>query len=74
MRLLFNYTKSTEIFLSKLILLKVNGKLQNSGQLKNNTVNSAMLITINRMIKIVTSNSIKLLIQKRCSKICERFQ
>ena len=52
-------------FVLKLILLKASGKLKNSGQLQNSTVNRAILITINRVFKIATSNSMKLLIQKR---------
>ena len=37
-------------FVLKLILIN-SGQLQNSGKLQNNTVNGAMSITINRVIK-----------------------
>ena len=57
MRLLVNYTKSTKTCIETDPFK--SWKLQNSRQLQNNTVKSAMLIIINRMIKIVTSNSTK---------------
>ena len=40
-------------FVLKLISLTVDKYKSTSGQLKNNTVNCAMLITINHMINII---------------------
>ena len=55
MLLLFNHTKLTNTLYWNWYLLttgnykSANGQLQNSGQLQNNSVNGAMLITINHV-------------------------
>ena len=56
MWLLVNHTKH---FLLKVISLN-GGPLQNSGQLQNNSVNSAMLITINRLKSKVNKHLLSL--------------
>ena len=56
MWLLVNHIKPTNTFIETNVFTAGNcksasGKLQNSGQLQSNSVNGAMLIIINRVIK-----------------------
>ena len=57
MWLLVNHTKPKDTVLKLIyfnsVLLSTSGQLQNSGQLENNSVNGAMLITMNRVINNV---------------------